>query len=203
MRRLPLCPVDVQRVARSAPCCAASVVRWLHGVDGNAGTDKLIRAALLELDLHPVRQDPLAAVDRETAQLECTGAEFVAAAQAAIEPRSDEELADICAEFGAGHQPHKRLSGESPNMGQPGDARFCLPGLDDSTSPTPGTPAERSAPFVPPPTLDEVAELVAPYVRPARAKRCRVTCELPDGTTAPADEQPGHWWEPRPEEGAP
>ena len=69
MRRLPLAPVDVQRVARAAPCCTASVVRWLHGVDGNAGTDKLIRAALLELDLHPTRLDPLARVDRETRQL--------------------------------------------------------------------------------------------------------------------------------------
>ena len=60
MRRLPLGPADVARVAESAPCCRASVVRWLHGVAGNPGIDKLIRAALLELDLHPARLDPMA-----------------------------------------------------------------------------------------------------------------------------------------------
>ena len=67
--RLPLCPSEVAAVAKSAPCCHASVVRWLHGVDGNQGTDKLIRAALEELDLHPTRMDPMARVDRETRQL--------------------------------------------------------------------------------------------------------------------------------------
>ena len=48
-------------------------------------------------------------------------------------------------QFGAGHQPHKRLVGESPNMGQPGDARSCPVGLDDSMSPTPTAPVGRSA----------------------------------------------------------
>jgi hypothetical protein len=144
-------------VAKSAPCCHASVVRWLHGVDGNQGTDKLIRAALEELDLHPTRMDPMARVDRETRESGNGG------------------------QFGAGHQPHKRLVGESPNMGQPGDARSCPVGLDDSMSPTPTTPAGRSASI----------------------QRCRVRCELLDGTAVSADERPGHWWEPRPEEGTP
>lgn len=45
----------------------------------------------------------------------------------------------------AGQQPPKRLLGVSPNMGQPGEVRSCPVGLDDCTSPTPTTPAGRSA----------------------------------------------------------
>lgn len=200
MRRLPLGPVDVGRVATAAGVCEQTVRRWLHGIGGHQAQDRAIRAALDQLDLHPVRRDPMQRVDQETTQL------LIPVVDIAPDnpPATTRGESGNGGQFGAGRQPHKRLSGESPNMGQPGDARFCLPGLDDSTSPTPGTPAERSAPFMPPPTLDEVAELVAPYVRPAApAQRCRVTCELPDGTAVTADERPGHWWEPRPEEGAP
>lgn len=197
--RLPLCPSEVAAVAKSAPCCHASVVRWLHGVDGNQGTDKLIRAALEELDLHPTRLDPMARVDRETRQLVMTAvdtppaespAHTIAAWQdwykRAVGDRFDhvENIAVALGrepepldtppdnppatprgesgnggQFGAGHQPHKRLVGESPNMGQPGDARSCPVGLDDSMSPTPTAPVGRSATI----------------------QRCHVTVTGPDG----------------------
>jgi len=175
--RLPLCPSEVAAVAKSAPCCHASVVRWLHGVDGNQGTDKLIRAALEELDLHPTRMDPMARVDRETRQLVMPAVDTPPDNPPAT-PRGESGNGG---QFGAGHQPHKRLVGESPNMGQPGDARSCPVGLDDSMSPTPTTPAGRSASI----------------------QRCRVRCELLDGTAVSADERPGHWWEERESEVTP
>ena len=173
MRRLPLCPVDVQRVARAAPCCAASVVRWLHGVAGNAGTDKLIRAALLELDLHPVRQDPLAAVDRETAQL-VMAVVAIAPANPPATPLDESGNGGQIPSV-AGRQPPKRLVGDSPNMGQPGEFRSCPVGLDDCTSPTPTLPAGRSATFA------SIAPPAPPVPRCTSKSRCRVTIIGPDG----------------------
>ena len=61
MRRLPLGPADVLRVARAAGACEATVRRWLHGHDGHRCQDAAIVAALVRLDLHPARLDPMAA----------------------------------------------------------------------------------------------------------------------------------------------
>ena len=61
MRRLPLGPADVLRVARAAGACEATVRRWLHGHDGHRCQDAAIVAALVRLDLHPARLDPRAA----------------------------------------------------------------------------------------------------------------------------------------------
>ncbi len=61
MRRLPLGPADVLRVARAAGACEATVRRWLHGHDGHRCQDAAIAAALVRLDLHPARLDPMAA----------------------------------------------------------------------------------------------------------------------------------------------
>ena len=107
MRRLPLTPYQVGCVVAAShhTVCVATVTRWLHGHDGHRAQDAAIVAALAQLDLHPVRRDPMAEVERETRQLVlaavdvpvCTGAEFAAAAQAAIEPRTDDEIADILA----------------------------------------------------------------------------------------------------------
>ena len=72
-----------------------------------------------------------------------------------------------------GRQPSKRLSRVSLTMGQPGEIRFCPPGLGDCTSPTPGTTAETS------PTI---ASVHAPP--PKRRDRCHVTLLVvgPDGS---------------------
>ena len=55
MRRLPLGPVDVLRVAREAGCCEQTVRRWMRGVDGHRCQDRAIRTALDVLGLQPVR----------------------------------------------------------------------------------------------------------------------------------------------------
>jgi hypothetical protein len=111
----------------------------------------------------------------------------------------------------AGCQPPKRLAGVSPNMGQPGEVRSCPVGPDDCMSPTPTTPAERSAPIldgiqvvVDPDLPADTMEIRSPGGR-VLAKvinikpppRPRLSIELPDGTAVVADEQPAHWWEPR------
>ena len=63
MRRLPLGPVDVSRVAIAAGTCEATVRRWIHGIDGHRCQDAAIAAALVRLDLHPARLDPMAAAE--------------------------------------------------------------------------------------------------------------------------------------------
>ena len=69
MRRLPLTPAQVGLVSVASGCCHATVQRWLKGHDGHRAQDNAIREALRGLDLHPVRLDPMARVDQETAQL--------------------------------------------------------------------------------------------------------------------------------------
>ena len=72
---------------------------------------------------------------------------LIRAVEAAITRAVAELPKDAQMDFGAGRQPHKCLSGDSPNMGQPGGTRSCPVGLDDSTSSTPTAPAGRSATF--------------------------------------------------------
>jgi len=142
--RLPIAARDIARVAELAQVCRAVVVRYRTGANIRRAQEAAITQAAAEMP-----------GDAQMELVPYTGAELVAAAQAAIEPRTDDEIADIVASI----------------QGEP-VASIAAP-------PPTGPPSG-----------------VGPY-------RCRVTCELPDGTTAPADERPGHWWEPRPEEGTP
>ena len=145
VRRLPLGPVDVSRVAIAAGTCEATVRRWIHGIDGHRCQDAAIAAALVRLDLHPARLDPMAAAELPpVAQLVLPAVE-----QIPSEP---------------GRQPAKRLSRVSPTMGQPGEVRSCPVGLDDSIAPTPTARAGRSAPIrrCRVTILDERGEVVTP-----------------------------------------
>jgi hypothetical protein len=76
----------------------------------------------------------------------------------------------------AGQQPPKRLLRVSPTMGQPGEVRSCPVGPDDCMSPTPTTPAGRSA------------------SKPKPLPRLKL--ELPDGVEAPEPDG-RHWYEER------
>ena len=102
MPRLPIAACDVAHVAELAQVGVSTVGRYRATWEGlpryqlRRAQEAAITRAAAQLD----RETPqlvIPAVAAEDGGPTCTGAEFVAAAQAAVEPRSDEELAAIVA----------------------------------------------------------------------------------------------------------
>lgn len=142
MRRLPLGPVDVSRVAIAAGTCEATVRRWIHGIDGHRCQDAAIAAALDQLDLHPVRLDPRAAATLPpVAQVELP-------VDIAVDGRVDNPPASPRDDAGNCGQKHTRIVARNGTV-------FLMP-----------------PECVPPGNLDPVASIAAPPPPETPAPRC-------------------------------
>jgi hypothetical protein len=170
-------------------------VRWLHGVDGNQGTDKLIRAALAALGLHPLRGT-------------------IARAAATLPGDAQMDLPTVDTPLSHPPAPPR---GESGIGGQtdvpPMPPELPSPGAENVGLKAALERAQRGARWLESRQNASIADTATDGERggcgpqksspPARRDRCHVRLELPDGTAIPADERPAHWWEPRPEEETP
>ena len=144
MPRLEIAKSDIARVAQAAQVCRAVVVRYRAGANIRRAQEAAITMAVAD-------------VDREAKQLGLPVVEFPGRAVAGLSPAGSLGRGSHSSATRAGGQEPLSSVGavagrinpraDSPNMGQPGESRSCPPGLGDYMSPTPGTPAGRSAPI--------------------------------------------------------